>query len=719
MSEKLDLLIEKFIQSELSEEEAKQLNEWLTGSREARDHYREAIGIHGGLSELFSDELDIPYLNEPEKHRSYTQGIGLAVAATLVLGIGLFFLKSPGPPESDWIAEIVGGAEPEWVTPVTPRFGAGRYQLLSGMVEVKVGGAGIAIEGPADFEFFDSMRMRLYSGRLSAHVLPESIGFVVETPDGKVVDQGTKFGVFVSETSGTEAHLFEGEIDVLNPSRSIRLKESGAVRVAGLEPIESDQLNFPMPGMELPIHWSPGFELNTTVGAGLPTLPGKWSGDLCEVIGTGSFSVEPKTGEGMLRFLKTHSPSIAGSDGQLASELWQLVDLREYSEVVNAGEVSAAVAASFNRLEEAAGHQSTLKLIAFRGEISDAPDYWDRKNDPMSEQLGSSSSNVMTDADPATWETLESKMAVPPGTDFLMIVINTSRRSDHPVLGHFADDIKLTLSARARTSRARNIWIGEGDFEDSTNWLNGKVPDLNAETIVVSGQGEAVVHRSISMKQSIIVALDNHSRGRLRIAKGGQIIKSGFGEVIIGYNRGARAELVVEGALMTRSHVFIGRNNDHSKVTIDGGVWDAGDSLIRMAQYDTEVDTSSELVVRNGGSLSAGTLAMVNDHSSVTIEKGLVEVGRLLVGGNNGEAIVTLKGGTLSAGEIGFGSGKGRIVFESPESRILMIGEHSIEQILESSPNGWWVGDRPASAQNLRAKVANGQTEISIKPGER
>ncbi len=94
------------------------------------------------------------------------------------------------------------------------------HRLESGLVRLRFsGGADIIIEGPARFEAAGGGRVRLMSGRLSAHVPPSAIGFTVVTPTATVVDRGTEFGVEAEPVSGTtEALVFEGEVE-LDPVR--------------------------------------------------------------------------------------------------------------------------------------------------------------------------------------------------------------------------------------------------------------------------------------------------------------------------------------------------------------------------------------------------------------------------------------------------------------------------------------------------------------------
>ncbi len=114
----------------------------------------------------------------------------------------------------------------------------GDYELQKGLLNLQFGGGVMVyVEAPARFDAVSEMRVVLHSGRLSAHVPPEGIGFTVETPYAEVVDFGTEFSVDV-EGGASEVHVFDGLVRVhpgaLNQrdaSKSVDLQASQAVRI--------------------------------------------------------------------------------------------------------------------------------------------------------------------------------------------------------------------------------------------------------------------------------------------------------------------------------------------------------------------------------------------------------------------------------------------------------------------------------------------------------
>jgi hypothetical protein len=114
----------------------------------------------------------------------------------------------------------------------------GDYELHSGLLHLQFAdNVMVYVEAPARFDAVSDSRVVLHSGRLSARVPPEGIGFTVETPEAEVVDFGTEFSVDV-EGGASEVHVFDGLVRV-NPgassqrdvSRSVDVQASQAVRI--------------------------------------------------------------------------------------------------------------------------------------------------------------------------------------------------------------------------------------------------------------------------------------------------------------------------------------------------------------------------------------------------------------------------------------------------------------------------------------------------------
>lgn len=114
----------------------------------------------------------------------------------------------------------------------------GGYELQEGLLSLQfAGGVMVYVEAPTRFDAVSNKRVVLHSGRLSASVPLEGIGFTVETPAAEVVDFGTEFSVDV-EDGASEVHVFDGLVRVhpgtpkqRGVSKPLDLQASQAVRI--------------------------------------------------------------------------------------------------------------------------------------------------------------------------------------------------------------------------------------------------------------------------------------------------------------------------------------------------------------------------------------------------------------------------------------------------------------------------------------------------------
>jgi hypothetical protein len=92
-------------------------------------------------------------------------------------------------------------------------------------------GVRLILQGPARYALIEDNKLRLDRGRLLASVPPKAVGFTVSTPDGKIKDLSTEFGVKVG-AEGTGVHVLKGSVEAgLHGSEAIVLKEGTALRL--------------------------------------------------------------------------------------------------------------------------------------------------------------------------------------------------------------------------------------------------------------------------------------------------------------------------------------------------------------------------------------------------------------------------------------------------------------------------------------------------------
>lgn len=173
-----------------------------------------------------------------------------AVGATLLLMASVWF-NWPGHPAHEPVATLVTEVDALLLRDRQPcsdsRLRVGEYQLNRGLLHLQFrGGVTVYVEAPAHFEAVSAARVVLHSGRLSASVPPEGVGFAVETPEAEVVDFGTEFSVDVAG-GASEVHVFEGRVRVQPRSPSgaktgnaVDLRTSQAVMIDNVteKPVE-------------------------------------------------------------------------------------------------------------------------------------------------------------------------------------------------------------------------------------------------------------------------------------------------------------------------------------------------------------------------------------------------------------------------------------------------------------------------------------------------
>lgn len=186
------------------------------------------------------DKLTVSALRT-RKARVLTQA-GLLTAACVLIFVVWLQTGRNANSSSSHAASIVSNVDGQltkdgsvWDNAQIP---VGDYELQQGLLSLRFGGGVMVyVEAPARFDATSDKRVILHSGRLSARVPPEGIGFTVETPEAEVVDFGTEFSVDV-EGGASEVHVFDGLVRV-NPAasdqrdalRSVDLKAAQAVRI--------------------------------------------------------------------------------------------------------------------------------------------------------------------------------------------------------------------------------------------------------------------------------------------------------------------------------------------------------------------------------------------------------------------------------------------------------------------------------------------------------
>jgi hypothetical protein len=113
-----------------------------------------------------------------------------------------------------------------------------RLRIERGLAEIHFQcGARVILEGPSVLEVISGKSARLAAGKLTARVPETGIGFEVLSPEGKVIDLGTEFGVLADKGS-TEVYVFRGKVEAMptaatgSGTAAVNLGERQAARIA-------------------------------------------------------------------------------------------------------------------------------------------------------------------------------------------------------------------------------------------------------------------------------------------------------------------------------------------------------------------------------------------------------------------------------------------------------------------------------------------------------
>jgi hypothetical protein len=142
-----------------------------------------------------------------------------AACLLLAVGAGLWAVKGGGGQDGgrdQAIAWLVNAQNCRWSQQEpTGDMQAGKVlQLERGLAEVCFQcGAKVVMEGPASLELLSGKSARLRHGKLTARVPGPATGFEIISPQGKVIDLGTEFGVSVSDNGATDVYVFEGKVE--------------------------------------------------------------------------------------------------------------------------------------------------------------------------------------------------------------------------------------------------------------------------------------------------------------------------------------------------------------------------------------------------------------------------------------------------------------------------------------------------------------------------
>jgi hypothetical protein len=249
----------------------------------------DAVGLASAARSLKSKSHPTPPL--AITHPSVLRRVGLAVAAAMVIAVPavFYFIDWRGVWDQPLVAVLEAGDSATFSPDFKPAddLHPGRIiRLERGTAHLDFRtGSRVTLDGATALRIESQDRATLLSGAMTAAVPREAIGFIVDAPNLRVIDLGTRFAVLAQPRSDTEVHVFEGRVEVQPRVRLPRVFFSfDESTPESIDPIGGHK-GFPLGGAS---------RVKGLVGSGAVSLDN--SKDACVLLGDGG-SKEP--GEGV------------------------------------------------------------------------------------------------------------------------------------------------------------------------------------------------------------------------------------------------------------------------------------------------------------------------------------------------------------------------------------------------------------------------------------
>jgi ferric-dicitrate binding protein FerR (iron transport regulator) len=217
-------LIQQYLSGTISRPDAEALERQLKADADLRDWYLDALNLDTALANVveaaeMTRALPVPPALQTldaasRRQRSlWARTAVLAAAAVLIAALGVASLLQTQ--RSVWVelTRVSEDSSSGWRA--GERIRARHLTWARGSVEMRLpSGVHISVDGPADLAFLSPMEIRLHAGKITADVGAGGKGFVIETPEARVVDLGTVFGVDATSAAKTDVVVFNGKVEV-------------------------------------------------------------------------------------------------------------------------------------------------------------------------------------------------------------------------------------------------------------------------------------------------------------------------------------------------------------------------------------------------------------------------------------------------------------------------------------------------------------------------
>ncbi|MEM6778285.1 MAG: FecR family protein [Planctomycetota bacterium] len=256
--EGLSELIDSLVAGEISSDDHDILQQTLKEDSSARDAFRERMDLEVGIQTWASAEVQASSSAAAPTNRSQhtddgssstrTMLLGFAVAATIamIVGIRLSTLSNDRGQEKSLLdpgrvsdrAQVVGVIRQqddcEWkIRPVSHagRLALGKLSLSKGVAELRFdSGTNVTLDAPCEIDVTSPDTAQLLAGNVFVDVTELSNGFTLSTPESRIIDEGTQYGVAVGDES-TEVHVFDGRVVWVSATAGMDLQSGFQERI--------------------------------------------------------------------------------------------------------------------------------------------------------------------------------------------------------------------------------------------------------------------------------------------------------------------------------------------------------------------------------------------------------------------------------------------------------------------------------------------------------
>jgi len=213
-------LIQRYLNGKATDAEVAELDRLLANDPALRRRLIVETGIDAGLCEIARERASQPSLLAPRRSVWLSWHPLAAAAAIVVIGLLAFGWSRRGVEIE--VVQTSGGVSGEWVVGHMARLN--HVVLIRGSVQMRLSsGVLLDVAAPVEMTLVDDMHVQVLSGRITADVGADGKGFVIETPQARVVDLGTRFGVDASDAAQTSVLVFQGQVEVYEKGASERV----------------------------------------------------------------------------------------------------------------------------------------------------------------------------------------------------------------------------------------------------------------------------------------------------------------------------------------------------------------------------------------------------------------------------------------------------------------------------------------------------------------